>query len=97
MQKKEYHVKKGDKVKVNTGVWKGEEAEIAAVLKKKNRVVLDIKNLTPQKRQQLGRRTIKKTQENPQGGLVPRSLSIHVSNVNPIEESKTPKKEKTKG
>ena len=35
---KKYHVKKGDKVVVNTGVFKGEEATVTAILSKKDRV-----------------------------------------------------------
>ena len=37
---KKYHVKKGDKVVVNSGNFKGEEATIAAILTAKDRVVL---------------------------------------------------------
>ena len=39
---KRYHVKKGDVVEVLSGVWKNETGKIAAVLKKKDRVVLEI-------------------------------------------------------
>jgi large subunit ribosomal protein L24 len=81
-----YHVKKGDKVVVNTGKWKGEEATIAAVLTKKDRVVLEITNLTAQKREQIGKRTVRKSPRNPNGGLVERSVSVHVSNVSPVKE-----------
>jgi large subunit ribosomal protein L24 len=31
-------------------------------------------------------RTVKKSQANPNGGRVQRSVSVHVSNVNPIAE-----------
>ena len=36
-----YHVKKGDKVYVNSGKWKGGVAVISAVLSSKDRVVLE--------------------------------------------------------
>ena len=36
-----YHVKKGDKVLVNSGNYKGEEATIKAVITKNDRVVLE--------------------------------------------------------
>lgn len=78
---KKYHVRKGDKVIVNAGKWKGEEATIAAVLTAKDRVVLDFKALSPQKKEQLGKKTVKKSARNPEGGLVERSASVHVSNV----------------
>ncbi len=82
---KTYHVKKGDKVKVNSGNFKGEEATIAAVITAKDRVVL---NFTGSSDRKIGKRTVKKSQANPQGGMVERSVSVHVSNVNPVEEGK---------
>ncbi len=78
---KKYHVKKGDHIIVNAGKWKGEEATISAVLTAKDRVVLDFKALSPQKKEQLGRKTVKKSSQNPEGGLVERTASVHVSNV----------------
>ena len=79
---KRYHVKKGDVVEVLSGVWKNETGKIAAVLKKKDRVVLEIQGIAPEKlAERAGKRTLKKTQTNPKGGLVDRSVSVHVSNV----------------
>ena len=81
-----YHVKKGDKVLVNAGNYKGEEATILAVLTNKDRVVLEF---TSKKDREIGKRTIKKSKLNPNGGLVERSVSVHVSNVNPVAADKT--------
>ena len=75
-----YHVKKGDKVKVISGVWKGEEAEVSVILPKKDRVVLNMSNSGVT----IGNKTMKRSQENPNGGLVARSFSVHVSNVKKI-------------
>ncbi len=75
MQK--FHVKKGDSVLVITGVHKGKKAKIAAILPKKERVVLD--GISSGKM-----RTVKRTQEN-QGGLVERAVSTHISNVKKID------------
>jgi len=51
-------------------------------LKKKDRVVLEIQGIAPEKlAERVGKRTLKKTQANPKGGLVDRSVSVHVSNV----------------
>ncbi len=80
---KKYHVKKGDKVVVNSGIWRGEEGEVIAILKKKDRVVLNLSNFTDEKKSRIGKRTIRKTQES-KGGLVDRAVSMHVSNVNPV-------------
>jgi Ribosomal protein L24 len=83
---KKYHVKKGDKVVVNSGNYKGEEATITVVLTAKDRVVL---SFTSNKDRAIGKRTIKKSKLNPNGGMVERSVSVHVSNVNPVAADKT--------
>ena len=83
---KKYHVKKGDKVVVNSGNLKGEEATIAAILTAKDRVVL---SFTSNKDRAIGKKTIKKSKLNPNGGMVERSVSVHVSNVNPVAADKT--------
>ena len=83
-----YHVKKGDKVLVNAGNYKGEEATILAVLTNKDRVVLEF---TSKKDREIGKRTIKKSKLNPNGGLVERSVSVHVYNVNPVASEKSEK------
>ena len=77
-----YHVKKGDMVEVLSGEWKKETGKITAVLKKKDRVVLEITSLSADKLEnRIGMKTVKKTQANPRGGMVRRSVSVHVSNV----------------
>lgn len=79
---KSYHVKKGDAVEVITGEWKKETGKVVAVLKKKDRVVLEMQGIPQEKlSDRLGKRTIKKSQANPKGGLVERAVSVHVSNV----------------
>lgn len=83
---KKYHVKKGDKVVVNSGNFKGEEATIAAILTAKDRVVL---SFTSNKDRAIGKKTIKKSKLSPNGGMVERSVSVHVSNVNPVAADKT--------
>lgn len=83
---KKYHVKKGDKVVVNSGNFRGEEATIAAILTKKDRVVL---SFTSNKDRKIGKRTLKKSKLNPNGGMIERSVSVHVSNVNPVAADKT--------
>ena len=75
------HVKTGDEVTVISGKWKKEDAKVKAVLKAKNRVVLEMTNLSPEKKKQIGVRTVKKSQENPKGGIVERAVSVHISNV----------------
>ncbi len=79
---KSYHVKKGDRVEVLSGVWKKEIGKVSAILKKTDRVVLEIEGMSEEKlANRLGKRTVKKSQANPKGGRVDRSVSVHVSNV----------------
>ena len=79
-----YHVKKGDKVVVNSGNFRGAEATVSAILPRKDRVVLALASGTES---HLGKRTVKKSKANPNGGLIERSVSVHVSNVNLTEEA----------
>ena len=76
-----YHVKKGDLVKVISGDWKNHSGKIVAVLKKKDRVVLELEDLSAAQKAEIGKRTVKRSAANPKGGLVERSVSVHVSNV----------------
>ena len=69
-------------MEVLSGVWKKETGKIVAVLKKTDRVVLEIQSVSADKlAERLGKKTVKKSQANPKGGLVDRSVSVHVSNV----------------
>lgn len=73
MQK--FHVKKGDEVVVIAGTQKGKRGRIIAVLRDKQRVIVEGVNMI--------KRHLKK-QRNPnlpQGGIIEREGSIHISNV----------------
>ena len=83
------HVKKGDKVVVNAGNFKGAEATVTAILPAKERVVLELAS----GENKLGKRTVKKSKANPNGGLVERAVSVAVSNVALTEECKKAKLE----
>ena len=82
---KKYHVKKDDKVVVNSGNFRGEKATVVAVLTKNDRVVLKL----DKGEANLGKRTVKKSKANPNGGLIERAVSVHVSNVNKVAEAKS--------
>ena len=84
-----FHVKKGDKVVVNAGNFKGSEATITAILPAKERVVLEL----TKGESKLGKRTVKKSKANPNGGLVERSVSVAISNVALTDECKQAKLE----
>jgi len=67
------HVKKGDEVVVIAGSQKGKRGRIIAVLPKKHRVIVEGAGLI--------KRHTRKSQEHPQGAIVEREGTIHVSNV----------------
>lgn len=70
------HVRKGDMVVVTSGDHKGQTGEIAEVITKTDRVI--VKGVNVRKRH------VKPTQLNPQGGIVEKEMSLHISNVSPI-------------
>jgi len=67
------HVKKGDEVVVLTGKEKGKRGKIIAVLTKKSRVIVE--------GVQMIKRHTRKSQQHPQGAIVEREGTIHISNV----------------
>ena len=77
---KKYHVKKNDQVVVNSGNFRGEKATVVAILTKNDRVVLKLDKGDAN----LGKRTVKKSKANPNGGMIERAVSVHVSNVKKV-------------
>lgn len=67
------HVKKGDEVVVISGTEKGRRGKVIAVLRKKDRVIVE--GLKMIKRHQ------RKSQQHPQGAIVQREGTLHLSNV----------------
>jgi len=68
------HIKKGDIVIVNTGVDKGNEGRVLEVLPKKQRAIVEGVNLV--------KKHTKPNAKHPQGGIVKKEASIHISNLN---------------
>ena len=68
-----FHVKKGDQVTVIAGKEKGKSGKIIAVLTEKQRVIVE--------GLQMIKRHTRKNQQNPNGAIVEREGSIHISNV----------------
>lgn len=67
------HVRRGDNVAVISGKEKGKRGKILRVLTKKDRVVIE--------RLMMVKRHTKPSQKVPQGGIVEKEGSIHISNV----------------
>lgn len=89
MNRRKFHVRKGDQVLVISGNHRGATGRILEVLTKKERVLVE------------GVRMIKKhtrkSQDHPNGGIIEREGPIHVSNVKLLErpETKVPTKRST--
>jgi large subunit ribosomal protein L24 len=66
-------LRKGNEVVVIAGDHKGSKGKILEVLREKNRVLVEGVNLV--------KKHERKTQDNPQGSIVEREASIHLSNV----------------
>jgi len=75
MQK--FHVKKGDEVVVIAGSEKGKRGKIIAVDTGKQRVIVE--------GVQMIKRHTRKSQDNPQGAIVEREGTVHISNVMKVE------------
>jgi large subunit ribosomal protein L24 len=68
-----FHVKKGDEVVVLAGAEKGKRGKIIAVNAKSGRVIVEGLKMI--------KRHTRKSQERPQGAIVEREGTIHISNV----------------
>jgi large subunit ribosomal protein L24 len=68
-----FHVKKGEEVVVLAGKEKGKRGKIIAVMRKQQRVIVE--------GAQMIKRHMRKSQEHPQGAIVEREGTIHLSNV----------------
>ena len=72
-----FHVKKGDQVTVIAGKEKGKSGKIIAVLTEQQRVIVE--------GLQMIKRHTRKNQQNPNGAIVEREGSMHISNVKKTE------------
>ncbi len=88
MNRPNFHVKKGDQVKVVTGNHRGSVGKILQVLPKKQRVLIEGVRLI--------KKHVRKSQDNPQGAIVEREGPIHISNVKLVEQPAKANKAKTK-
>lgn len=71
------HIKKGDTVYVNAGEDKGSTGRVLEVLVKEQRAIVEGVNLVS--------KHTKPNAKNPQGGVVKKEASIHISNLNVLD------------
>lgn len=79
--KPKFHIKKGDRVRVIAGAYKGTEGEVLEMLPKKGRAVVDNVNKA--------KKHMKPTDTNP-GGIKEIFLPIHLSNLMVIDAAGNP-------
>ncbi|MCC7299524.1 MAG: 50S ribosomal protein L24 [Verrucomicrobia bacterium] len=71
------HIKKGDLVKVLCGDDKGKTGKVLQVLPGAERALVEGLNFV--------KKHMRKTQDNPQGGVFDKEASIHISNLKKAE------------
>lgn len=74
------HIRTGETVMVTSGSHKGKTGRIKEILTKKDRVIVEGLNLVTKHQ--------KPSRINPQGGIITKEASIHVSNVSPVVDGK---------
>ncbi len=74
------HIKKGDTVYVNTGVDKGKTGRVLEILVKDKRAIVEGVNLVS--------KSTKPNAKSPQGGIIKKEATIHISNLNLVENGK---------
>ena len=70
---KKFKIKSGDTVKVIAGDHKGSEGKVLQIIKEKDRVLVEGVNLVS--------KHTKPSAQNPQGGIVKKEASIHISSI----------------
>ena len=82
-------IKRDDKVVVITGPYKGKRSKVLQVFPSQHRIVVEGVALV--------KRHTKKNQQNPEGGIIEREASIHVSNVMQAERYDARQAKRNKG
>ena len=81
-KQKKLHIKKGDMVRVISGNEKDKEGKVLVVYPQKERVIIEGVNLRV--------RHTRPNQLYPQGGRIEREMSVHASNVMPLDVNGDP-------
>ena len=68
-----FHIKKNDEVVVLSGAQQGKRGKVLQVLRDRNRVIIEGVNFI--------KKAARKSQEQPQGGIVEREGALHISKI----------------
>ena len=66
-------IRKGDMIKVISGSYKGKTGKVIKTSLNKNRILVEGINVV--------KKHMKPSQESPQGGIIEKEMSIHISNI----------------
>jgi large subunit ribosomal protein L24 len=77
MIQRRFHVKKGDDVQVISGNHRGATGKVLQVLPKKQQVLIEGVRLI--------KKSVRKSQDSPNGAIITREGPIHISNVKIVE------------
>jgi large subunit ribosomal protein L24 len=66
-------IRKGDIIKVISGSYKGKTGKVIKTSLNKNRILVEGINIV--------KKHMKPSQESPQGGIIEKEMSIHISNI----------------
>ena len=75
---KKFKIKSGDTVRVIAGDHKGSEGKILQIIKDKDRAIVEGVNMVS--------KHTKPSAQSPQGGIVKKEASLHISNVMLVED-----------
>ena len=75
-----YRIKKGDSVKIITGNYKGQTGRVLKINFNNNRALVEGINKV--------KKHTRPTQDNPQGGIVEKEMSINMSNLMLLDKNK---------
>jgi len=75
---KKFKIKSGDTVKVIAGTSKNSEGKVLQIIKEKDRVLVEGVNLVS--------KHTKPSAQNPQGGIVKKEASLHISNLMLVDD-----------
>lgn len=71
------HIKKGDMVHVNAGNSKGQQGKVLMIDTEKQRAIVEGVNIC--------KKAMKPNAQNPQGGIVEKEATIHISNLQVLD------------
>jgi len=85
---KKFHIKKGDQVKVISGNHKGRQGQVLEVIGNKSRALVESVNIV--------KRHTKPSAQFPEGGIIEKEGSIHISNLMIVDASGEPVRKSSK-